>query len=185
MAATGKHFPGHGAVIADSHKALPEDTRPYADIMDDMRPYESLIPEGLNAVMAAHVAYLEVDPLPASFSRWWLTEELRGRMGFRGVVFSDDLVMVAAESVGGIEDRARLALEAGCDMILICNDRESVIEAIDSLGGYSEPASQVRLARLHGRRAPEREPLLASGAWKRATEEVRHLTDPPPLELNG
>lgn len=185
MAATGKHFPGHGAVVADSHKSLPEDTRPYTDIMDDMRPYESLIPEGLNAVMAAHVAYLEVDPLPASFSRWWLTEELRGRIGFRGVVFSDDLVMAAAESVGGIEDRARLALDAGCDMILICNDRASASAAIDALGDYSEPASQVRLARLHGRRAPDRELLLASDAFRRAREEVRHLTDPPPLELNG
>ncbi len=185
MAATGKHFPGHGAVIVDSHKALPEDARSYADIMEDMRPYESLVPEGLNAVMAAHVAYVEVDPLPASFPRWWLTEELRSRIGFRGVVFSDDLIMAAAEAVGSIEDRARMALEAGCDMILICNDRGSAVEAIDALGDYSEPASQVRLARLHGRRAPERESLLASDGWRNAREAVRHLTDPPPLELNG
>ena len=84
MIATGKHFPGHGAVTADSHKALPEDRRSYADITEDMQPYASLIPQGLNAVMAGHVAYQQVDPLPASFSRWWLTNELRERLGFRG-----------------------------------------------------------------------------------------------------
>lgn len=185
MAATGKHFPGHGAVIADSHKTLPKDTRAYSDILDDLRPYETLIQEGLKAVMAAHVAYVEVDPLPASFSRWWLTEELRVRLGFRGAIFSDDLVMAAAEAVGGIEDRAMMALEAGCDMVLICNDRDSAVVAVDSLGEYSEPASQVRLARLHGRRAAKRDALLASDDWKRVREAVRHLTDPPPLELNG
>ena len=78
-----------------------------------------------------------------------------------------------------------MALDAGCDMVLICNHRESAIEAIDSLGEYSEPASQVRLARLHGRRPTDRETLLASEDWKRVREAVRHLTDPPPLELNG
>jgi len=185
MIATGKHFPGHGAVTADSHKALPEDRRSYADITEDMQPYASLIPQGLNAVMAGHVAYQQVDPLPASFSRWWLTNELRERLGFRGAIFSDDLVMVAAESIGDIESRARAALEAGCDMIIVCNDRAAVVRVIDDVGGYEEPASQVRLARLHGRKPVERRDLLASADWDSARERVRHLTDPPPLELDG
>ncbi|KPK60577.1 MAG: beta-hexosaminidase [Gammaproteobacteria bacterium SG8_31] len=185
MTATGKHFPGHGAVAADSHRALPEDRRSYADIAEDIVPFEFLIPEGLGAVMAAHVRYSEVDPAPASFSRWWLTTELRGRMGFRGVIFSDDLVMAAAEVVGGVEERARAALEAGCDMILVCNDREASLAVIDALGDYSEPAGQVRLARMHGRKGPDRNHLLNSQTWADATDRVRHLTDPPPLELNG
>lgn len=185
MAATGKHFPGHGAVAADSHRALPEDRRPYVDITEDLAPYEFLISEGLGAIMAAHVRYSEVDPLPASFSRWWLTTELRGRMGFRGVVFSDDLIMAAAEVLGDVGDRARAALEAGCDMVLVCNDREASVKVVEELEDYSEPASQVRLARMHGRRAQQREELRASVAWSEATEKVRHLTDPPPLELNG
>jgi beta-N-acetylhexosaminidase len=185
MIATGKHFPGHGAVTADSHKTLPEDRRSYVDITEDMQPYASLIPQGLNAVMAGHVAYQNVDPLPASFSRWWLTNELRERLGFRGAIFSDDLVMVAAESIGDIESRARAALEAGCDMIIVCNDRVAAVRVIDDLSGYEEPASQVRLARLHGRKSLERRELLASEDWGSARERVRHLTDPPPLELDG
>lgn len=185
MTSTGKHFPGHGAVTADSHKALPEDRRPYVDIAEDISPYEPLINEGLGAVMAAHVRYSEVDVMPASFSRWWLTEELRGRMGFRGAIFSDDLVMVAAGTVGGMEERARAALDAGCDMILVCNDRPAVVSLLDDLAGFSEPASAVRLARLHGRRGVEREVLQASAEWRDAREKARHLTDPPPLELDG
>lgn len=185
MTATGKHFPGHGAVTADSHKTLPEDRRSYVDIAEDIGPYESLIDEGLGAVMAAHVRYSEVDTMPASFSRWWLTDELRGRLGFRGAVFSDDLVMLAAEVVGNMEDRARAALEAGCDMILVCNDRPAALSLLDGLGNFSEPASAVRLARLHGRRGIERDVLQASLEWREARERARHLADPPPLELDG
>jgi beta-N-acetylhexosaminidase len=185
MTATGKHFPGHGAVAADSHKVLPDDRRAYVDIAEDIGPYEFLIKEGLGAVMSAHVRYSEVDAMPSSFSRWWLTEELRGRLGFRGAVFSDDLAMVAAEVVGGIEERARAALGAGCDMVLVCNQRPAALTLLDSLGDFSEPASQVRLARLHGRRSIDRAELLASAQWEGARERVRHLTDPPPLELNG
>jgi beta-N-acetylhexosaminidase len=185
MAATGKHFPGHGAVAADSHRSLPEDRRSYVDITEDLVPFEFLISEGLGAVMAAHVRYTEVDPAPASFSRWWLTTELRGRMGFRGVIFSDDLSMAAAEVVGDMEARARIALDSGCDMILVCNDREAAIAVLEELEGHSEPASQVRLARMHGRKGPDRRELLASADWNQAREQVRHLTDPPPLELNG
>ncbi|MGD8921372.1 MAG: glycoside hydrolase family 3 N-terminal domain-containing protein, partial [Gammaproteobacteria bacterium] len=176
---------GHGAVAADSHRFLPEDRRAYVDITEDLAPFEFLISEGLGAVMAAHVRYTEVDPAPASFSRWWLTTELRGRMGFRGVIFSDDLSMAAAEVVGDMEARARIALDSGCDMILVCNDREAAIAVLEELEGYSEPAGQVRLARMHGRKGRDRRELLASADWNQAREQVRHLTDPPPLELNG
>ena len=93
--------------------------------------------------------------------------------------------MAAAAVVGDPETRARMALEAGCDMIPICNDRSAVVEVLDALGDYGEPASQVRLARLHGRKAQDRNVLLASDQWEKARIQVRHLTDAPPLELNG
>lgn len=185
MVATGKHFPGHGAVAADSHMLLPEDRRPFVDLAEDMAPFEFLISQGLGAVMAAHVRYTEVDSMPASFSRWWLTSELRGRLGFRGVIFSDDLSMAAADAVGSMEDRARIALDAGCDMVLVCNDRKGALKVLDALEGYDEPASQIRLARMHGKKTPARPELLASQTWADATDRVRHLTDPPPLELDG
>ena len=112
MAATGKHFPGHGAVVADSHVTLPEDRRPYQDLLDDMLPYDSLIREGLAGVMVAHVVYSRLDRLPAGFSRWWLNNELRTRLRFTGAVFSDDLSMAGAAVAGDPGARARLALEA-------------------------------------------------------------------------
>ncbi len=185
MMATGKHFPGHGAVVADSHLALPEDHRPYADIAEDMRPYERLIGAGLEAVMVAHVVYSELDPTPAGFSRWWLTEELRTRMRFHGVIFSDDLSMAAAAAMGEMPERAQRALAAGCDMVLVCNDRRAAVRVVESLEGYSEPASQVRLAHLHGRGAQTRESLCASDSWSRACGVVAHLLERPDLVLDG
>ena len=185
MMATGKHFPGHGAVVADSHEALPVDHRPYADIADDMLPYERLIGAGLEAVMTAHVVYSEVDTVPASFSRWWLSEELRGRMRFHGVIFSDDLSMQAAVAMGDIAERADRALAAGCDMVLVCNDRAAAATLVEALGDYAEPASQVRLAHLHGRGESSRDNLCASARWRDACSVVAHLMERPDLVLDG
>jgi beta-N-acetylhexosaminidase len=185
MVATGKHFPGHGAVVADSHKSLPEDHRPYVDIVDDMQPYERLIPTQLEAVMPAHVVYSQLDEKPAGFSSWWLGKELRGRLGFQGVIFSDDLSMEAAAVAGGPCDRARAALGAGCDMILVCNDRDSAVAILSLLEGHSDPTSQVRLARLHGRKAPGWGELKTLPAWRGARDTLAHLADRPELVLNG
>jgi len=185
MMATGKHFPGHGAVVADSHEALPVDHRPYVDIADDMLPYERLIGAGLEAVMTAHVVYAEVDSVPASFSRWWLTEELRGRMRFHGVIFSDDLSMQAAAVIGDIAERADRALAAGCDMVLVCNDRGAAANLVEALEDYSEPGSQVRLAHLHGRGTSSRDTLCASARWRDACGVVAHLLERPDLVLDG
>ncbi|MFQ5982620.1 MAG: beta-N-acetylhexosaminidase, partial [Woeseiaceae bacterium] len=119
MAAIAKHFPGHGAVAADSHEVLPVDRRDYGAVLDDIRPFEKLIGNGLVAgVMMAHVVYAEMDPLPAGFSRYWIQTELRSRLGFDGAVFCDDLSMRATGSYGSMPKRARLALDAGCDMLL-------------------------------------------------------------------
>lgn len=186
MAAIAKHFPGHGAVVADSHEQLPIDRREYGDVLDDMRPYEKLIANRLLAgVMLAHVVYREVDPLPAGFSRYWIGSELRSQFGFDGAVFCDDLSMKATASYGTMPERAARALAAGCDMILICNDRPAAQAAVASLTEYSNPPSLVRLARLHGTGQMLRETLLASDEWQAAAERLGRWMDRPPLELGA
>jgi beta-N-acetylhexosaminidase len=122
MAAVGKHFPGHGYARADSHHEAPVDVRSLEVIRGaDLQPYIETIARGLAGVMPAHVTYPAADRHPAGFSQFWLQRMLREELGFRGMVFSDDLSMEGASAAGGVEDRAAAALEAGCDMVLICN----------------------------------------------------------------
>jgi len=185
MAATGKHFPGHGAVVQDSHHTLPVDRRSYADLDQDLLPFQRLAREALAGMMTAHVLYSEVDDQPASFSRRWLAEELRQALDFRGAVFSDDLVMEAASVLGDLPERAKAALEAGCDMVLICNDRPGVIRVVEALAGFSDPVSQIRLARFHGRPAPNREVLLASDEWHGARQALSDSMNQPQLRLDA
>ena len=151
MANCGKHFPGHGFVEADSHHALPVDPRPLdALLADDVQPYRQL-GLALAAVMPAHVVYPAVDAQPAGFSRVWLQDVLRGRLGFDGAIFSDDLSMAGAAGVGGIVERAYAAFDAGCDMALICNRPDDADRVLAELR-YAQPrASAQRLARLAAR----------------------------------
>lgn len=186
MAAVAKHFPGHGAVVADSHLKLPVDRREYGLILDDMRPYDSMISTGVVAgVMLAHIVYQEIDNLPAGFSEYWIQRELRSRLGFGGAVFCDDLSMKATASYGSMADRAKLALQAGCDMILVCNDRDRAHRAVDALNDYSSPLSLVRLARLHGTGAVLRESLLASEDWQQANTLFASWSERPELQLDA
>lgn len=151
MAGVGKHFPGHGSVAADSHEALPVDARGLEEIAElDLVPFERLIDSGLPAIMPAHVLYPEVDSRPAGFSRIWLGEVLRGRLGFHGAVFSDDICMAGAEIAGTHAERAEAALAAGCDMVLVCNNSTAAVAVLDSLDTEPDPAAQVRLMRMHG-----------------------------------
>jgi beta-N-acetylhexosaminidase len=186
MAAVAKHFPGHGAVVADSHLQLPIDRREYGDVMDDMRPYDKLISNGLIAgVMLAHVVYREMDDMPAGFSNFWIERELRSRLGFGGAVFCDDLSMQATSAYGSMRRRARRALDAGCDMVLVCNDRRRAEQAVQVLNDYSNPLSLVRLARLHGTGHVLRESLRASELWQQANAALARWTERPQLELDA
>lgn len=138
FAAVGKHFPGHGFVETDSHHDLPVDPRSMVALeQDDLRPFQALIKEGLEGIMPAHILYESVDSLPAGFSRFWLQEMLRGRLGFEGAIFSDDLSMKGAVGAGDPAKRARAALKAGCDMVLLCNDPEAAHELLAGMAGFS------------------------------------------------
>jgi len=161
MAAVGKHFPGHGSVEEDSHHEIPVDKRTFAEIEEhDLIPLKKMIENGLEAIMPAHVIYPQVDNVPAGFSIFWLQEVLRKKLNFQGTIFSDDMSMAGAQVGGDFVERTHKALEAGCDMVLICNDREGAIKVLDNLGEYNEPVSQVRLIRMHGRKAMTHEQLV-------------------------
>ena len=185
MAATAKHFPGHGHVVADSHHALPVDRRPWEELLDDISPFERLIDAGVPAIMTAHVSYTAVDDSPAGFSPNWIQGSLRERHHFQGPVFSDDLSMVAAQMAGTVPERAQRAMDAGCDMILVCNDRQGTCEIIDALGEHDDPVSQVRLASMHGKPGPDIARLADSEAWQNARRKIGHVLDQPQLELDA
>ncbi len=154
MAAVGKHFPGHGFAAADSHVAVPRDERPARDIFrKDLVPYQGAIKAGLAGVMPAHVIYTQADPEPAGYSRYWLREILRGQLGFDGLIFSDDLSMEGASTVGGIPERARAALAAGCDQVLLCQNPKEQEALLESLAGtpLAVPERLERMRRRGGR----------------------------------
>ena len=180
MAATGKHFPGHGSVEADSHIALPIDRRPLEAIRIDISPYRDLIENGLDAVMMAHVIYEKLSRLPAGFSEFWIRDELRGRLNFDGVVFTDDLSMQAAAFVGDMQERVNLALYAGCDMALVCNNRPAVIELLSNLNNkvwknHSDSKIQDRLKTLYAKPGTIRDDLESSREWQEAKSNLMAL----------
>ncbi|MEN8108129.1 MAG: beta-N-acetylhexosaminidase [Pseudomonadota bacterium] len=185
MAATGKHFPGHGAVAADSHTDLPVDERRYEDIAQwDLVAFERMIHYGIAAIMMAHIVYSAVDKHPAGFSGFWIRAILRDTLGFQGLVFSDDLSMAGAACAGDHVERAQVALEAGCDMVLVCNDRDNAARVADSLLDYSNPVFMTRIARLHGRHPTTLAALHASPRWQQAVAAVQGCGDNPELKLD-
>ncbi|MGH8561485.1 MAG: beta-N-acetylhexosaminidase, partial [Nevskiales bacterium] len=176
MAATGKHFPGHGRVVEDSHESLPVDNRPLEQIRaEDMTPFRELIRQGLPSVMMAHIRFPQVDPQPASLSRRWIQDELRGQLGFDGAVFCDDLSMGGAAAVGGYPERAMLALEAGCDMLPVCNNRAAVVELTDQLRATPDTIVSARLGRLRAEPGRGLDEIQSMAAWKHARNSLSTL----------
>ncbi len=176
MVATAKHYPGHGSVKADSHIAIPIDGRSFEEIdTQDLQPFRALA-KNYDAVMPAHVIYSAVDSQPAGFSQYWLQTLLRQEMGFDGVIFSDDLSMEGASVAGNFAERSKAALDAGCDMVLVCNDRTAALEVLDYLEGAAIEPSH-RLGRLTGKSALVRDRLHASSRWQATVEAVQQLVE--------
>jgi beta-N-acetylhexosaminidase len=172
MAAVGKHFPGHGFAVADTHVGVAKDERSFAEILrKDIAPYRAAFQAGLAGVMPAHVIYTQCDAEPAGYSKYWLQEILRGKLGFDGLVFSDDLSMAGASTVGGPPERARAALAAGCDMVLLCNDPEGQNTLLQSLGDLpmKNPERLERMRKKGGR------DLRKSVAYREAQETLTRL----------
>ena len=174
MIATGKHYPGHGTVVADSHVSLPVDERAATEILEkDFKVFANLANQ-LDGVMPAHVVYPQVDEECAGFSRIWIQEKLRGQLGFEGVVFSDDLSMAAAHASGDPVQRARKALDAGCDMVLACNDREAALAIADYLQESEHPGNH-RLAKLRATPNPNIANLYNEDSWGEAVADLQKL----------
>lgn len=177
MTAVGKHFPGHGYIEADSHIEMPVDKRTYLDIeKNDLIPFRKMIGFGLAAIMPAHVIYPRVDACPAGFSEIWLKKILRGDLGFEGCIFSDDLSMEGAAIAGNIVQRAKSALSAGCDMVLVCNNPEAADTLLAELRWDIPAISVARLARMRGRPHPDSVVKLhESASFVKAVEEIGSL----------
>ncbi|CAB3749087.1 Beta-hexosaminidase [Paraburkholderia solisilvae] len=174
MANCGKHFPGHGFARADSHIAVPVDERALDEILaEDAAPYDWL-GMSLASVIPAHVIYPLVDPKPAGFSRIWLQDILRGALGFNGAIFSDDLSMEAARQGGTLTEAATAALEAGCDMVLICNQPEEAGKVLDALRFKPSKASRRRIRRMRPRgKAPTWSKLIEEPEYRQAQALLR------------
>jgi beta-N-acetylhexosaminidase len=172
VAAVGKHFPGHGFAEADSHVDLPQDGRTFRDLQKkDLVPYVAAIQAGLAGVMPAHVIYGQIDSQPAGYSKYWLQQVLRGSLSFDGLIFSDDLSMEGASGVGDAAKRAYAALEAGCDMAMLCNDPAALDRLLESLRGtaLARPDRLERMRRKGGR------DLRKSVAYREAQEALSQL----------
>jgi beta-N-acetylhexosaminidase len=173
MATTGKHFPGHGGVIADSHLETPYDERDTI-FEQDMAIFKHQITHGLiDAMMPAHVVYPHYDPAPASGSEYWLKHVLRQQLGFKGLIFSDDLSMEGAKLMGGPAQRSMQALNAGCDMILMCNHRDSAVDVLDNAPIIDVPIASTMLKS----KSYSLQDLRGSQSWKVAHKAARALVE--------
>ncbi|SEQ01617.1 beta-N-acetylhexosaminidase [Basfia succiniciproducens] len=181
MATTGKHFPGHGHVLADSHLETPYDERPSAVIFErDIQPFQQLIAQNkLDAVMPAHVIYRHCDSQPASGSKYWLQDILRQKLGFDGTVFSDDLGMKGAGFMGDFVARSEKALSAGCDLLLLCNEPEGTVQVLDNLKLEENPphfaARQRRLQSLFKKKAFSWNELTKTRRWLENSKKLTAL----------
>ena len=175
MAATGKHFPGHGGVMADSHLETPYDPRSLAQLHGrDLIPFRALS-EKLQGIMPAHIVYPEVDSQAVGFSSFWLQNILREELAFKGVIFSDDLSMKGADQQGSYAEKAAAALSAGCDMVLVCNNRQGALEVLDFLQTETEPLYSSRLPVMKAKKQWQWADLLDDPRWLSTREALAAL----------
>jgi beta-N-acetylhexosaminidase len=179
MATTGKHYPGHGSVKGDARMKFPIDKREFLEIVEnDLLPFIRLIQEDLNAIMPAHIIYQQMDDKPASFSKFWLQYILRDQFKFTGAIISDDLSMAGAAYLGGYTERVQKALEAGCDMLIICNNPMAIQEVLETYSpSLISPCSKQRLLKLCGRFRYTRAELYSSEAWEAANAAIEAFGD--------
>jgi len=190
LACVGKHFPGHGYVVPDSHLTLPVDEREFSEIeADDLMPFKMLAND-LDAIMPAHVFYPNVDDRAATFSRHWLQTVLREKLGFKGAIISDCLNMKGAHVMGDdLFTRVQAATQAGCDMVLACNDQASVFKLLEQLEAMPIRAeSAERLAPLRRPHHLAERTLKASALWREASQAVHAwstaLDEPSHIDVN-
>ena len=178
MCTVGKHFPGHGSVTSDTHTHFTVDSRDYKTIeQNDLIPFAQLSPY-LDGMMASHIVYSEVDPLPSGFSSFWLQTILRKNLNFSGAIFTDDLSMLAVQTIGSISERVQLALQAGCDGLLICNNRKDAISALEYLESCSSnKTTEKRLQKLFPRRTLGDLTSRQTAAWRNAVDLLSKLND--------
>lgn len=180
MPATLKHFPGHGSVLEDTHVDAAIDSRPLSALQaSDLLPFAAGIAAGAEAVMMAHVTYPAVAPEPAGYSSRWISGILRGEMGFRGVVFSDDIGMTAAESAGGVRARIDAHLDAGCDLVLVC--APALVEDALAAMALRPLSNAAAVASLLGRGSCGWQQLLAMPRHLQANRALGALATPSNL----
>lgn len=176
MASVGKHFPGHGYIEADTHLEIAVDQRGLQQIQQqDMQPFLKLIENGLDAVMPAHVIYPQVDSKPAGFSEFWLQRILREQCHFEGAIISDDMSMQAAVEFGDAAQRVRQALQAGCDLVLVCNDPQAADQVLSQVCWQGDLISHARLIRLHGHHNYRYDKLRFDPHWQAAVQTITDL----------
>ena len=177
MVAVGKHFPGHGAIETDTHYDIAIDKREFDEIArSDLLPFAELCRAGLDGVMPAHVIYPRVDAQPAGFSRFWLQEILRNRIGFSGIIFSDDLSMHAASTAGAAPTRANAAIVAGCDIVLVCNAPDDADAVLDTISADPSEAEITHILALRRKRPSETiAPADADARYGRARDSIAKL----------
>lgn len=178
MASTGKHFPGHGSVSLDSHVAMPIDERPF-DIIEkeDLIPFRGMIQAGISAMMAAHITFPKVDSLAVGFSKRWLRDILRTQLGFKGVIFSDDLTMEGANISTNYADRVHASREAGCDFALVCNNRKGVIQVLDNLPYAMHQVEKEKWGALQGNFSYSEEALNKQPRWQKINKFLLEHTN--------
>ncbi|MDG2018503.1 MAG: beta-N-acetylhexosaminidase [Porticoccaceae bacterium] len=176
MAATGKHFPGHGGVVADSHLEAPIDHRTMAELeARDLKPFISLAND-LAAVMPAHITFPNIDSSSVGFSEYWLQQILRSNIGFEGVIFSDDLTMKGADVAGGYIEKSDMALAAGCDMILVCNCPEGARDVLAHLEQLEVKGCE-KIATMRAQKEIHWEQLTKLSRYHQTIKQLKHLTD--------